>query len=121
MTALLSEQAGKLDITLEEGTDFQTTLTWKDSNDQPIDLTGFSAKMQIRKTAGLTGTPELELTDAAGLTLGGALGTIIVNITAVQNIFGSKSFVYDLILTDGAGTITPLLRGTITSIAKVTI
>jgi len=83
MTEKLSEGAGLLDIELAEGSDFSRTLTWTDSNAALIDLTGYSAKMHIRKKSGLTGTPDLELTDGAGL-------------------------------------ITRLLRGNVTSIAEVT-
>lgn len=120
MTALISEKAGELDIEIEEGTDFDSTLTWTDSNAALIDLTGYSATLQMRAKAGLTGTPDLELTDGAGITLGGALGTIQIQIADTQNVFGNKTYFYDLELTDAAGAITRLIRGTIKSIAEVT-
>jgi hypothetical protein len=41
--------AGTYDFTLEQGATFERTLTIKDSNDDPIDLTGFTFSAQIRK------------------------------------------------------------------------
>jgi len=47
--------AGKFDITIEEGTDFNLKLDYKDSNDATIDLSsGFNARMQIRESIGGT-------------------------------------------------------------------
>ena len=120
MPELLSEKAGQLDIEIEEGADFITTLTWRDENSVLIDLTNYTAKMQVRKKAGLTGTPDLELTHLSGLTLGGVNGTIGILITAAQNVFRSQNYVYDLELTDSGGTVTRLIRGSITSISEVT-
>lgn len=116
----LTQQAGNLNIEIEAGTDFQTTLTWRDENAALVNLTGYTARLQIRTTAADSGTPVLALTNGAGLTLGGVNGTIIIDITNAQNDFGSKSYVYDLELTDGSSKITRLVEGTITSILKVT-
>ena len=47
--------AGKFDITIEEGSDFNLKLDYKDSNDATIDLSsGFNARMQIRESIGGT-------------------------------------------------------------------
>ena len=47
--------AGKFDITIEEGTDFNLKLDYKDSNDATIDLSsGYNARMQIRESIGGT-------------------------------------------------------------------
>ena len=116
----LTQKAGRLNIEIDQGTDFQTTLTWKDENGALIDLTNYSAKLQIRDKRGETGTPVLELTDGSGITLGGVNGTIVIDINNAQNDFGGKSYVYDLEMTDGSGKITRLVEGTITSKLEVT-
>ena len=47
--------AGKFDITIEEGTDFNLKLDYKDSNDVTVDLSsGYNARMQIRESIGGT-------------------------------------------------------------------
>ena len=47
--------SGKFDITIEEGSDFNLKLDYKDSNDATIDLSsGFNARIQIRESIGGT-------------------------------------------------------------------
>lgn len=41
--------AGEYNITIEQGAVFRKVLTWTDSEDAPINLTGYTALMQIRK------------------------------------------------------------------------
>lgn len=121
MAEQLPAVAGVLDITIEEGTDFNMTATWEDGG-VAVDLTNYTAKMEIRNRAGDAGSALLTLTSspAAGIVLGGVAGTITVTITDSQNVFADKSMVYDLEMTDGSGNITRLLRGKIISIAEVT-
>jgi len=122
-TANIPEIAGKLDITVEEGTDFSTTITWTDdlSPSTPFDLSGWSAGMQVRKTKAHKGTPRLELTTQnGGIVLGGILGTIRLIILNTQYIFGDNVFVYDLELVDPSNKVIRLLEGKFTSISEVT-
>lgn len=114
------EKAGELNIVLRSGTDFSLPLTWKDNAGTPYNLTGYTAAFQIRASAADTGTPLLSLTDGSGITLGGAAGTIDIDITNAQNNFGQRTMVYDLILTDSLGSKHPLIKGTVTSKQKVT-
>ena len=44
--------AGKFDIEMEKGADFALNLDYKDSNDTTVDLSTFSARMQIRESSG---------------------------------------------------------------------
>ena len=47
--------AGKFDITIEKGTDFNLKLDYKDSNDATVDLSsGYNARVQIRESIGGT-------------------------------------------------------------------
>ena len=47
--------AGKFDITIEEGSDFNLKLDYKDSNDATVDLSsGWNARFQIRESIGGT-------------------------------------------------------------------
>jgi len=44
--------AGKYSFTIEQGATLDFELAYKDSSDNPIDLTGYQGRMQIRPTAG---------------------------------------------------------------------
>lgn len=51
----------------------------------PMDLTGYTARMQVRAEASSTGVPILSLTTGAnGIVLGGAAGTITCSRTSAQ-------------------------------------
>lgn len=70
--------AGKYSFTLEQGSTFERQLTYQDSNGVPIDLTSYSARMQIRPSPG---SPTLYLTlssslrpDGTGLNMNGLTG-----------------------------------------------
>lgn len=104
--------AGVYNIRCDQGSTFQRviTVTQAVSGDtyEPVDLTGYSARMQIRKKFG--GTLLIELTDGDGLTLGGPAGTVTIDMTAAQTAEITRSGVYDLELVIGS-TVTKVLRG----------
>jgi hypothetical protein len=53
--------AGQYDITCEQGATFARTLQWLDENEVAVDLTGYTARMHVRKTVKAT-TTLVELT-----------------------------------------------------------
>ena len=85
---------------------------------RPVDLTGYSAMMQIRPFVLSTTI----LYDAsADLTLGGVNGTIELEISATDTAtFTWFTGVYDLILTNSQGVATRLLMGSVTVTPGVT-
>lgn len=87
----------------------------------PVTLTGYTAKMQIR--ASITdATVILELTDANGkITLNNTTKTISIILTAAETAaFTFGTAVYSLELTDGSGVVTQLVTGTLTLVKEVT-
>lgn len=112
--------AGIYDITCEQGATFQRVLTWKGSNGNPINLTSYTAAMQVRDTA-CGQTKILEATTAnSKIVLGGALGTITITVSATDTAaLPVGEFVYDLELTL-SGTVTRLLAGSFTVTKEVT-
>lgn len=112
---------GNYDLTLYQGASFTLTLTWKDAANAAINLTGYSAKMQIRYTAA-SPSVVLELsTTNGGISLGGTAGTITLNASASQTAALTEATgVYDLELTSGSGTVTRLLSGKYTLSPEVT-
>jgi hypothetical protein len=104
--------AGTYDFTIEQGATFQRTFTWKDNNGNPINLTGYSAKMELKDSHG---NLLLTLLSGTDVTLGGSAGTIAVEIAAATTAaltFDTAN--YDLRLTDASGTVTRLLSGIVT-------
>ncbi len=70
------------DFRVEAGADFAYTHTCLDGAGGPVDLSGFTAAMRIG--CGYALGVELTLTEAAGLTLGGGAGTIVIALTEAQ-------------------------------------
>ena len=103
--------AGIYDITIEQGATFQMNLTWKDSTGSPVNITGYSARMQVRENYESESTL-VSLTSSGGdIVLGGALGTIAITITAsATQSLQLEEAVYDLELVSGA-TVTRLIQG----------
>lgn len=122
---LLPGEAGELDITLEQGSEWIPVFQYLDSNETPIDLTSYSAKMQIRKSIN-DPSVIIELSTVNGkIILGGIAGTISLKITAVESAgFTLADFtdstVYDIELIDGGGIPKKFLRGNVIFKPEVT-
>lgn len=105
--------AGFHHFIIESGATFKHTLTLKDSADAVINLTGYSAEMDLRKNQD-DSSEVLTLTVAnSRVTMGGEAGTIVLEISATDT--GNLSVgdgVYDLKLTDSNGKVDRILEGT---------
>ena len=111
--------AGTYNIITDQGTTFSRVLTYKDNAGIPINLTNYTAKMQVRPATD-SSTVLVELSTANGrITLGGALGTITLNAPASVMDFEGGVYVYDLELTTGAS-VTRVVMGSFTNRAEVT-
>lgn len=112
--------AGIYNITAEQGATLTRTVTWKDNAGVPINLTGYTARMQVRSdydasTAVLTLT-----TENGGITLGGSAGTIVITASATDTAaLSASTYVYDLELVLGS-TVTRLIQGSFVVNAEVT-
>ena len=104
------QRPAAFDITCYQGATFGYEFTWL-VDDVPVDLGGYTAAMQVRPTHD-SDDVLVDLTDGAGLTLGGAAGTIDLAIDADSTAaIPAGSHVYDLELTDPFGIVTRLLDG----------
>ncbi len=106
------------DINIKQGATFSLIMTWYTDETQttPVDLSGYTARMQIREFKE-SADVIVELTTGNGrITLGGALGTIALEISAedTEDLVFPESLtgVYDLELVNGT-TVTRLLEGTV--------
>lgn len=102
--------AAEYNIYCDQGSTLSLTLTYKDSTEAPVNLTGYTARMQVRTSYNATDTL-LNLTNGSGLTLGGSAGTIAVSVSATTTAtLPTGNFVYDLEIVQGS-TVTKLIRG----------
>ena len=113
--------AGQKNWEVDVNTTYSFSVIYKDPNGDPIDITGSTAKMQVRSTQG----DKLAFTltsPSGGITIDGPNGLITVKMTPTQTskLFYPKS-VYDLMLTDSNANKTRLVGGYITAARSVTI
>lgn len=116
----MTAPAGTYNIKHDQGATFRRTLTWKDASGALINLTGYSARMQLRPSPSDT-TVSLELTtESGGITLGGVNGTIQLYASATDmTSLAARSYAYDLELMIGAEVV-KLVTGLFTLRQEVT-
>jgi len=115
--------AGKYNMTIEQGSTLNLQLLYKDSNNSIIDLTGYSAKMQI-KSDYADNSPSLYLTlsssAGSGLTITPVSGTIDILVPAdSSSLMTFDTAYYDLEITSGS-IVTRILQGTVKVSKQVT-
>ena len=128
--------AGRYPIYIEQGASLDFEVQYLDSNGNPVDLSGYSAKMQIRSapaatTAYITLTSTLQ-PDGSGLNLSGShstkppsSGSIGVFISACSSsVLDFGEAVYDLELSvpyeGGCDYVTRLIQGPVKLSKEVT-
>lgn len=113
--------AANYDFEIEQGATFQRVISWKDSSGNPINLTGYSARMQCRKNRSAP-TPIFTATTQNGkLSISGSQGIITLSIPASEtDLFDFSSAVYDLEIESSGGIVTRLLEGAVTLSKSVT-
>lgn len=121
----------KYNLTIWQGATFGLNISVQTADGSALNLTNYSARMQIRNTYD-SGAPAETLTSANGeITLSGATGNIAISLDATRtaNIFVDLSgsgkppktiYVYDLELIDNANTVSKLLYGEATVYGEVT-
>lgn len=111
--------AGKYNIVIEQGSTFNMNFTIK-TGSTPWDLTSYTARMQIRSSVGAD-TSVLSLTNGNGITLGDALGTVAVSISAAATAaIVAGRYVYDLEIQSAGGEVWRVIEGKATVRAEVT-
>jgi hypothetical protein len=113
--------SGTYNITCDQGATFKRTITWTNQARTPYNLTGYTARMQVRSTVEASEVL-LELTTVNNrIVLGGAAGTIELIVAAnVTTALTPGLYVYDLELVSGGGEVTRLIEGNFNVKAEVT-
>lgn len=114
-----------LTLSIYQGQTFNDVLTFEDEAGALIDLTGKTARMQVRESIEAA-TTKLDLTtENGGIALGGALGTLtfLVDATdtsALSDTYEVEQWVYDLEFIDPDTTVTRVIQGTLVVYPEVT-
>jgi len=112
--------SGKHAFVFEQGTTIERVITWSDLQGVPIDNTGYTAAMQIRKSHP-NAVADLSLGSPADITIGGADGKFIIQVaSAVMIALAAGRYVYDFEITSPGGSVTRLLEGSLTVTPEVT-
>ena len=94
-------------IYIDQGSDFSTVISLTDSNGDILDLTGYTALAQIRKSYGST-----TISATFGSTLVADTGQLTLTLAdTVTASVDSGRYVYDVLLTDASGDKTRVLEG----------
>jgi len=114
--------AGQKNFEVDQNTTFSFIVEYKDNNGLPIDLTGATAKMQVRDTKGGSKLAFTLTSPAGGITITPLLGKLSIKMTPTQTskLFYPKSS-YDIMITDSNTNKIKLLEGFITLSRSVTI
>lgn len=123
--------AGKYNIIIEQGATYDVEIQYKDSNNSPIDLTGYTGRMQLRPSIGSTSSyiclSSTLQPDGTGLNFSGSSGinpptsgSIGIYISAAtSSLFTFNTAVYDLEIQSGS-VVTRVLQGNVQLSKEVT-
>lgn len=133
--ASINVKPAKLDFYVRKGSTLRRSITWYTNpvytdrtesevdtvQSTPIDLTGYSGRMQVRDAD--TNTQQYELTTVnGGLVFGGAAGTITFFIAHTETDDPTyDDCVYDLEIVDTTGDVIPLLSGSFKLQDQITV
>ena len=108
--------AGFVELTIEQGANYSTTVTVNDSNGSPTNLTNYTAAAQLRKSYYSTTATEftVAVTNAAA-------GQITMSITSANtaNLTPGR-YVYDLLITSPTSVKSRVIEGIATILPSVT-
>jgi len=110
--------AGYQELFLEQGSDFNTSINLDDVNGLPFDLTGVTAKSQVRKSYySANATAEFAITINEPET-----GVILLSLNSANtaNISAGR-YVYDVVIKDGNNSKTRVLEGIVNVLPQVTV
>ena len=113
--------AATLDLIIDKGSTYKKTFTYQTANRTPIDLTGYTARMQARKSYNSTNAIIDLTTENGGISIIALEGKISLYISSIEtSAIGEASGVYDLELIAPNGDISKFIRGTVRFPEEVT-
>ncbi len=114
--------AAQKNFEVDQNTTFSFVVEYTDNNDLPINLSGATAKMQVRDTKGGSKLSFTLTSPFEGIVIDGPAGKVTCTMTPAQTskLFHPKSS-YDIMVTDTNNTKIKLLEGFLTLSRSVTV
>ena len=114
--------AGQKNFEVDQNATFSFVLEYRDNDGNAIDLTGASAKMQVRDTKGGAKLAVTLTSPSGGIVINPVNGKLTIKMTPTQTnkLFYPKSS-YDVMVVDSNGNKIKLLEGFMTLNRSVTI
>ena len=108
--------AGYVELTIEQGANFNTVLDLKDAAGGILNLASYEVTAQLRKSYYSTTATSFTMTisDAAAGQI-----TMAMDSTTSANVTPGR-YVYDVLITSGAGVKTRIIEGIVTVLPSVT-
>lgn len=108
--------AKKIDLLIEQGTTFESKISLQDTNDLPLDITGYIVNSQCRKNYSSTKAYSLGANIPNPVT-----GEILLQLTPTETgDIPAGRYVYDLEMTDDESKVIRLIEGNLTVTPGVT-
>lgn len=113
--------AGIYNITMDQGAQWTLQVVYDNNNGTPFDLTGYTARMQVRPKFGSDNAVLTISSPSSGIVITPLTGTLVLTATTAQtgDIPGGF-YVYDLEISSG-GVVTRLMQGSVTVRDQVTL
>lgn len=104
----------KGNITIDQGTDFSTSIDITDDNGDPIDVSAYTGAAQIRKHYTSSNSYSFTVTTSSS-------GQVVLSMNAATtaNIAAGR-YVYDCELTSNSNTVSRIIEGIVTVTPQVT-
>jgi hypothetical protein len=104
--------ATKANITIDQGTEFNTEIVLTDDYGNPLDLTRYTGQSQMRKSYSSSVATNFDVILHEGKV------TLHLSSNASANIVAGR-YVYDAILTNQSNTVTRIVEGIVTVTPRV--
>lgn len=111
----------KLNLLINQGATFRHKLYWKDGKKKPIDITGYTGRLQARTDYSAQEAYITLTTANGGIDINGSAGEVAIYMSDEQTAALSVlKGVYDLELVAPNGDVIRLVQGTVTLSLEVT-
>jgi hypothetical protein len=105
----------KANLIIDQGTDYSTSINLTDDDGNVVNLSGYTANGQIRKTYSSSNAVTF------GITLESASGVVILALTDTQTAnMTAGRYVYDVFVTDTLNVTSRIVEGIVTVTPRVT-
>jgi len=111
---------GQVNFLCPQGSTFRRTITYT-IDDIPVDLSGYSSRLQVRQNYYSTDTILDIATSSSAITLGGSAGTVSILVDADTTAeFPPGTWLYDLEVESSGGVVDRLIEGNFVVTPEVT-